>query len=52
MEVKQELQYKAHLYGINQIKWNSDGNMLASAGNDCSVNIMDINQVELIDNAE
>ena len=44
-EVNPEFEYKVHLYGINQAKWNIDGNMLATTGNDCSVNVMDINKV-------
>lgn len=42
--------YKVHIYGVNQVKWNNDGNMLASAGNDCSVNIIDVNENRLIRN--
>ena len=42
-EIKEDYEYKIHLEGINQIKWNSDGNLLASAGNDCSANVVDIN---------
>jgi len=41
--VNEDFQYKIHLYGINQIKWNSEGNLLASAGNDCSLNVVDVN---------
>jgi WD40 repeat protein len=44
---EKELEYKIHMYGINQIKWNQDGNLIASAGNDCSANVMDITKVRM-----
>jgi hypothetical protein len=44
-EVRKEYEYKVHLYGINQIKWNPDGNMIASAGNDCNINLVDVHSV-------
>lgn len=37
--------YKFHLSGVNQIKWNNEGSLLASAGNDCQINIVDLNKV-------
>ena len=45
--VNQDFEYKIHLYGINQIKWNSEGNLLASAGNDCSINVLDLNSQKI-----
>ena len=36
--------YKLHLFGVNALKWNADGNMLASGGNDCNLNILDVNK--------
>jgi hypothetical protein len=40
--------YKIHLYGINQIKWNIDGRLLGTAGNDCNINIIDNEKVNLL----
>lgn len=38
-------EYKYHLHGINQVKWNQEGNMLLSCGNDCSINVIDMEKV-------
>ena len=35
-----------HLYGINTLKWNQQGNIIATGGNDCSINIFDVNSVK------
>jgi WD40 repeat protein len=43
----EKLSYKLHLYGINQIKWNTDGSLLASCSNDCQINVFDINNVSI-----
>ena len=32
---------------MNAIKWNPDGSMLASGGNDCNLNILDINKFKI-----
>lgn len=50
MSLKNVLEYKIHVYGVNQIKWSSDGMMLASAGNDCTLNVMDASRCKLIRN--
>jgi hypothetical protein len=42
-----EFEYKIHLYGVNQLKWNTEGTLLASCGNDCAVNVMDMERVRI-----
>jgi WD40 repeat protein len=37
-------EYKLHLFGVNALKWNGDGTILASGGNDCNLNILDVNK--------
>ena len=53
-QYKEEASYKFHAYGINQIKWyiiilhrNSDGNLIASGGNDFLINLTDVNYVHI-----
>ena len=42
--------YKYHLHGVNKIKFNKDNTILASGGNDLSVNLVDVNKQSLIRN--
>ena len=48
--VKEKWQYQYHIFGINKIKFNSDNKYLLSGGNDCQVNIVDINSQSLLRN--
>ncbi len=38
---------KLHLFGVNALQWNSEGLLLASGGNDCNLNIFDVNRGKL-----
>ena len=46
--VKEKWKYQYHIFGINKIKFNSDNKYLLSGGNDCQVNIVDINSQNLL----
>ena len=48
--VKEKWKYQYHIFGINKIKFNSDNKYLLSGGNDCQVNIVDINSQNLLRN--
>ena len=48
--IKEKWKYKYHIFGINKIKFNSDNKYLLSGGNDCQVNIVDINSQSLLRN--
>ena len=47
---KEKWKYQYHIFGINKIKFNSDNKYLLSGGNDCQVNIVDINSQNLLRN--
>ena len=47
LRMSEYFSYKYHLHGINQIKWNNDGYLLASGGNDCQINVVDMNTQKL-----
>jgi COMPASS component SWD3 len=47
MNLNELYSYKYHLFGINQIKWNNDGSLLASGGNDCQINVIDIETMKV-----
>ena len=48
--IKEIWKYQYHIFGINKIKFNSDNKYLISGGNDCQVNIVDINSQSLLRN--
>ena len=48
--MKEIWKYQYHIFGINKIKFNSDNKYLLSGGNDCQVNIVDINSQSLLRN--
>lgn len=49
-EADKKWTYQYHLYGVNKIKFNADNSILASGGNDLSVNLVDLNKMCLLRN--
>ena len=47
---KEKWKYQYHIFGINKIKFSSDNKYLLSGGNDCQVNIVDLNSQNLLRN--